>query len=421
MAEIIELYGLSYILFLVILFLLFKRFLYSLLDPHVFVIQLFAASLAFSVDSSIIYYLLASIIAFWCGMMIVSPTVKRSCASVQFDKIVDIPLLKTYSVLLFVIYVFANIILYRTSPIPLFTDIPTESKAAISSSGMGWIKRIIYISSFLPVCFSLLIVFSSKKKIYIVLLVLYILISVLLGAKSSFIHIIFLFSFLYTQKNFSECGNETIFQWVKRLFPYMLILVGFIFLFIVLKESENEGGNSLLSVGYRLMAAGDVMLYYKFDWIRDSFLHYNFFDFISNELNGITGMLRITSYNEPIGYLLVKEYLGDDLDTILGPNAPFFIKGHIYWGNLGGILFSLFIGYIYAWIRKKIFLMKVSNLFVYAVWLNIFFLLINFLKESGMFLSRMFDFFLLSLPLIFISNLIVKYKRKTNETKPRLI
>lgn len=421
MAEIIELYGLSYIFFLVILFLLFKRFLYSLLDPHIFVIQLFAASLAFSVDSSIIYYLLTAIAAFWCGMMMVLPTVKHLSTPVQLDKIVDLPLLRTYSILLFVIYVFANFILYRTSPIPLFADTPTESKAAISSSGMGWIKRIIYISSFLPVCFSLLILFSSKKKIYIVLLVLYMLISVLLGAKSSFIHIIFLFSFLYTRKSFSECGNEAIFSWIRRLFPYMLILVIFVFLFIVLKESESEGGDSLLSVGYRLMAAGDVMLYYKFDWIRNGFLHYNVFDFISDELNGITGMFRLTSYNEPIGYLLVKEYLGDDLDTILGPNAPFFIKGHIYFGGVGGIFFSFFTGYIYAWIRKKVFLMRVSNLFVYAVWLNIFFLLINYLKESGMFLSRMFDFFLLSLPLIFISNLIIKYKRKTNETKSRFV
>lgn len=404
MNEYVELYGWSYFFFLIILFLLFKRFLYSYLDPHILVIQLFAASLSFSIDSPFFLYVISSVFAFYCGMILVSSKIGRNqeCA-----KIIDLPLLKYYSIIFFAIYVLANIYLYRDTPIPLFADNPTEEKIASFSEGSGWVRRIIFISSFLPICFSLLILFSVKKKLYVYMLLTYVAISVLMGAKSSFLHILFLLSFLYTQKKFKNESNIVFFLAVKR-YTWIACLLGVgIFAFIVLKEMEAEGGIPLYSIGFRLMAAGDVMLYYKFDWIRDSF-NYDFWNYIPDEINGITGMFRIVPYNEPIGYLMVKEYLGRELDTVLGPNAPFFIKGHIYFGYLGGVFFCFVVGLFYAWFRKKIFNIKVSNIFIYAFLLNIFFLLINFLKESGMFISRLFDLCIVSIPIILLSNIIVK-------------
>jgi len=181
----------------------------------------------------------------------------------------------------------------------------------------------------------------------------------------------------------------------------------FIFIFIVLKESEFEDNAPFNSILYRLMASGDVMLYYKNDWIRNAFSEYTFLDFIPDEINGITGMFRLTSYKNPIGYIMIRENLGDDLAAVLGPNTPFFIKGHIYFGYIGGIIFSYFIGFIYANFRNRVFVMRINDIFLYAIYLNIFFLMINFLKESGMFISRLFDFFLISIPIVILSKMII--------------
>lgn len=403
MNEYIELYGGSYIFFLIILFFLFKRFLYSYLDPHILVIQLLAASLSFSIDSPFFLYVLFAAFSFYCGMISISTKVKR-CQEV--GELIDVSLLKYYSIIFFIIYVFANIYLYKDTQIPLFADNPTEEKVASFSEGSGWLRRIIFVSSILPICFSLLILFSEKKKKYIFMLFAYIGISVLMGAKSSFLHIVFVLSFLYTQNSFKNKSNAMFYTIVKR-YTWLAFLLGFaIFTFIVLKEADTEGGNFFYSIGFRLMAAGDVMLYYKFDWIRNSF-NYNWGDFIPDEVNGITGMLRIAQYKDPIGYVMVKEYLGRELSTVLGPNAPFFIKGHIYFGYVGGIIYCFIIGLVYAWYRKKIFMMRPRNIFLYTFSLNIFFLLINFLKESGMFISRLFDLCIISIPIILISNIII--------------
>jgi hypothetical protein len=191
-----------------------------------------------------------------------------------------------------------------------------------------------------------------------------------------------------------------------------LIVTVVLFLSIVIKEAEieEEGGNPIFSIGFRLMEFGDVMIYYKTQIVRDVFANFNFIDYFLYEFNSIFGMLKLTDYYEPMGYQMVKAFWSSSSlfdDVVLGPNTVFFIRGHIFFGYIGGIIYSFLIGILTAYFRKKIIEIRITNIFKYAIYIYFFFLIPGFLKEFNQAVGTMFDFVFYLSPIFFLS-LIIK-------------
>lgn len=419
MEEAVLKYGIYYFGFTVILLLLFKKYLLSIFDPFLFVILMMSSSLCLSVDSTIFYYVAISIFSFYLGYKIIGVP-KRN--TIKVENVVDLRLLEIFTLIFFILYFIISVFIFKTSGIPLFSDNPTESKTASFVEGTGWIRRIIFISSFLPVCLSLLLITSRKKKIYGFLFAIYALISVLQGSKSGLILSISIFWYFYQQNSIWNNRSLRLKRMIRSKIKYFLAITVFIFISIVLKESVIENEDPIFSIAFRLMEFGDVMLYYKMPEVRAFFANLNFFDFFLHEFNGILGMLRITDYYEPLGYQMVKAYWNTSSlfdDVVLGPNTVFFVKGHIFFGYIGGAVYSFLMGLSSAYVRKLIIEMKVKNVFIYAVFVYLFFQIPTFLRESSQGLSSMFDFVFYLGP-IFIVSLAINESFKINRKSKNL-
>jgi oligosaccharide repeat unit polymerase len=411
MDELVLHYGPYYIFFTLILFYLFRKHLISVFDPFVFTILMMSSSLSMSVDTNFFGYIFFSILFFIIGFKIVGLP-KRNCFAI--DNIVDIKLLEIFTVLFFLLYFVITILMLKDSGIPLFSDNPTESKTSMFVEGTGWIRRITFLSPFLTICICLSLILSKKKKFFFIIFIVYVFLSLLGGSKSGLIGIIAIFWYLYQQDNLWSVSILYIKNLIKSKVKYFFIVTLLLFVFIAIKESAIEGVDPFFSIGFRLMEFGDVMLYYGHQEVRDFFVHLNFIDFILYEFNGIFGMLRLAPYYEPLGYQMVKAYWNTNSlfdDVVLGPNTVFFVKGHIFFGYIGGIVYSFFIGAFAAYARKRIIEMKIKNIFTFALAVYFFFQIPNFLREFSQGVSSLFDFVFYLGPIILVS-LILKESLK---------
>ena len=81
-------------------------------------------------------------------------------------------------------------------------------------------------------------------------------------------------------------------------------------------------------------------------------------------------------------------------DVITGPNTVFLVRGHIFFGYIGGIVYCYLMGWLFSFLRKRILSYKITNIFVYAVLVFIFFNLDGLLREFNQYFSVFFDFFI---------------------------
>lgn len=417
MEEVVLQFGLYYVFFSLVLFYLFRKYILSVFDPFVFIILMMSSSLCLTLDSSFFVYVLLSVLFFFFGFKLIGVP-KRNFDKI--DEFVDTKLIEIFTLLFFIIYVIVSLVMFKSAGIPLLADNPTESKISIYSEGNGWVRRLIFLSGFIPICISLLLIVSKKKLFYSLMFFLYLLISVMHGSKGGIIGAIAIFWYLYQQNNIWSDSTIFIKKFIRSKIKYFLVITLVLFLSIVMKESEIEGQDLIFSIGFRLMEFGDIMLYYKTQLVRDYFVNFNLVEFILYEFNGILGMLRLTPYYEPLGYQMVKAYWSSSSlfdDVVLGPNTVFFVKGHVFFGYVGGILYSFVMGVFSAYFRKRIIEIKIKNIFIYAIAVYVFFQIPGFLKEFSQALSTTFDFVFYLGPIILFSLIFKEVLEKVDNVK----
>jgi len=421
MEELVLNFGVWYLFYLLILLILFRRYLYSIFDPAIFVLLIMASSLALSMDSDFFWYILLACLGFYLGVM-TNGRIKRNTTSTVSLK--NFMLLEFFTIGVFILYFIANIFLYKDTSIPLFSDNPTVEKIAIFGAGSGWIRRIFFFSSFIPIGLLLVIILSKSKTktiIYGVMLVVFMVFSIFLGSKSGFLGFFYILWLFYTQLNLWNSENIKIRELISSKLKYIIIFSISIFVFIVYNETKENPSIFLISVAFRLMEFGDIMLYYKLDFVRNVFSNYNFIDFISNEFNGILGILRIVEYKEPLGFLMNKAYRGSVGDVITGPNTVFLVRGHIFFGYIGGIIYCYTMGWMFSFLRNRILTRDINNIFIYALLIFLFFSLEGFLREFSQYFSMIFDFAIYTLTIfaisLYLSDIFIKTKRLNNYEK----
>jgi oligosaccharide repeat unit polymerase len=407
-------YGFFYVCFTILLFYSFRKYIISIFDPFVFTILMMSSSLSMSFESSFFTYVLISISSFIFGFKLIGLP-KRNIAIIE--NVVDTRLLEIFTILFFILYFIITVYMLKDTGIPLLSENPTESKTSMFTEGTGWIRRITFLSPLLTICICLSLIVSKRKSFFVIIFIIYVFLSMLGGSKSGLIWIIAVFWYIYQQENLWSDSVLHIKKLIKSKVKYFVVVTLVLFVFIAIKESEIEGADPIYSIGFRLMEFGDVMLYYGKEEVRNFFSHLNFVDFVLYEVNGVFGMLRLTNYYEPLGYQMVKAYWNTDSlfnDVVLGPNTVFFVRGHIFFGYIGGVVYSFLIGVFAAYVRKRIIEMKVRNIFIYALAVYFFFQIPGFLREFSQSVSSLFDFCFYLGPIIILSLMIkeVLFKKK---------
>lgn len=404
MEELVLKYGIICLSSIILLYLLFKRFIYSILDPLAQVLLMLASMVALSFDHRLVWYIILCIFAFWLGLYVVFP--KKKIQITNSISIENVETLKVYTFFLYIVYLFSMLYVFSQSGIALFADNPTTAKLSVFE-GMGILRRVSFIGNIIPINLLLLYLVTPQKKKYLLFLLLFCVLKILQGSKSSILGVILVVYYLFFKSPLQQLLHIGAKR--KNLLIASFISVSLIILvYIIAKEAQNESSGFIYSFTFRLMEFGDIMLYYKEDNVRSVFEGYDIFTYIGDELNGILGMLRICPYEYPLGYKMISEFRGYESDVITGPNGVYIIKGHIYFGYVGGIIYSFICGYVLALFRRLFFTMQIRDIFWYSFLVFVFFSIGGFLRESGQFYSTLFDWAFYTFPFLFISQLMIK-------------
>ena len=342
---------------LLIYYLLFRKWVLSILDP--LFLSLLGSSLGFAVvlflyhmNSISLYYLFNYLLTqfsfllflFWglnFKFEIVNPLIK----------IKDEPLfLLSFFIVASLTDFFCQIYVFRISGFPIFFDSRLET--FVGGTGYGLFSRFIEISRMFSLYFACFYLFSITKKKNIICFYIYsylgffILSSVLSGSKSAILLIGYVV-YCYIIANRDQINISLLKRYIKLILS-MAIAGAVIVIY-------SKSGNLIVAISElasRFVYYGDI--YWQaypgnsMEMINKSNPMYALFsDFL--------GFFRIVSWNElpqPMGIDLYQLHQSSDILT--GPNARHNVFGLFNFGYIGSILFSSIIGLIVGLSRKSI-------------------------------------------------------------------
>lgn len=408
------------ILFALLFFLAYKRYIFSIYDPlTLFVVEMsFSSVLMITTVSNALYLFqfFSFQFLFWLGFISVRPYAKKiTNANIHYSKY-NILFLEHLTMIFFFIFIVANAYYFIKVGIPILSQNPTVFKVASFEGGLGIIRRINWGMGVFIACASIVIsIIGIHKKTFLSIFLILMIITSMGGAKGALLAYVFILAYMtqqYSLKNYDL---------VKKYKKYIgvIFVLAFIVAMTILYIENNGMKEVFFAFLNRLLYFGDVVLYYYQPDVMHYFENYTPFDYIYRLLNPIFGMFRLVPYENPLGYVMVILTLTTEtLPTVMGPNSPFYIEGHLYFGLFGGMLYSFVIGFIVAFLRKKFFAHRILNL---VVFIYIFVLTINILDlpmDSSYFVSKIFDTFLFTLPIVIIYYIVFqsvkKSKRQSN-------
>lgn len=403
----------------VVYFLLYRRYIYSLFDPLFF----FLITQAFSVELAILQindlrYLINFISCqalFTVGFIIFSNKIKNIStidnSRFYFSK-KGLLLLKKFNFLGVLLILCVNLYFFFQKGVILLSDDPSVSKVTDFEGGLGFVKRINWsLLNLIPLISFFLYIYLGKKR-YIFYIFILLLISISGGSKGTLLNYLYIISMLSLFKKFKV---ENYLKTIKRLRIPVSIVSIFIALYIFSTNSSNFE-ETIYAVGIRFLYFGDIILYY---YTPDSVKHFQqlgFLDFLNYEFNGILGFIRVVPYVTPLGAVMVSYSLPANqyLDIVVGPNAPFYVKGHVFFGEWGALIYSIFIGSIVGYFRKHLFKMdkKEENYLLVILILFINTQVFNYPQDSGLLLSTFFDALFFSMIILLPAYLLTKVNVK---------
>ncbi len=314
----------------------------------------------------------------------------------------------------FFIVVLANLYLIYVQGIILFSDDPTKGKVSAfeGGGGIGAIRRINWGLLNLVSLSAVFIYIKTKNRYFLLMLLILIFISVSGGSKSSLLVYIALLAFL---GQFKTINQSNTFKFVNKVKIPLLIIGGLLALFII---GANTSGlnDSVLGLGIRFLYFGDILFYYYKPDAVTHFQQLGFLDFLKYEFNSLFGILRITEYLPPLSFEMVQYSFTNNQsrDVVTGPNLPFYVKGHIFFGRFGSLIYSFLVGAFIAFFRNQLF----KKQFSYSVYLLIIFVNLNvfsFAQDSALTFSVLLDTFIFSIVPIFMALILISNPNPKND------
>lgn len=321
---------------LIIVVILMNRLCSSFLNPAVF--SIFTASIGLCVvvflyitgntSAYLFYHVIFTSLIFWSLLWFFFPKrTRRSNVTIKGEMAIRPSLFRV----VYILYILLNVITYIRLGIPLFNE--DSRLTTYTDSGLGVFERVFPVLR-AYILFYIFWRFDTRRinwKGLLFLLAPIIVIGVLGGSRSSFIEIIFAF-----------WGYKTLFANNEpKLWNYRLLIVPFLVISVITFSLQNSSNytQGLISLGERAIASGDWYWQTMPDnlW-RDLSVKTP----VKDNLLGFLGPLRIISpseCDEGIGFQI--SHLANGSDTMTGPVPLFTMSGLIYFGELGGYIFTI--------------------------------------------------------------------------------
>lgn len=398
--------------------IIFKKYIYSIFDPFLFVI----ISLCFGTADVLFMHVMGAIRPYYLWNYLLTQTLFIIGFLVVRPiriKYIENKLLFFESnhkkIQLLVLYYGASVIFVATQiatfvyvGIPIFLE--SRLMLFVKSGGFGLLGRMNQV--FLSITIFLLIdrTFSWKKQhatamIYDLLLSLFIIVSIFLGgSKSALLNVIYLmFFYVFFFCRFVEYSSVVpkLKKFQNRFF--ILALIGAIGVISVemMNVAEVSRVNPLIALGMRFILSGDIyMSAYQesslemIEWANP--LKVMFSDFL--------GMYRIVPWEDlpkQLGLQLFQLYV--DSDLVKGPNPIHNVFGLFYFGYWGSLLYSFFIGFLLSCIRNKLLFVMPKSKMGGLMFMLISQPIIGSCMDISLTMSKLNNVLLIGVPLILFS------------------
>lgn len=406
-----EFFTISAILSLIVYYAIFKRYIFSLLDP--LLLSVFFSYLGFT--TVIFLYLTENITLFWLssylftqmafflGFVIIKPlrldfNIKLSEISSQQKRLskwmfIISGLITISSTLL--IYIYKGIPIFAASRLNIIGD-DTVFKI------INRISKIVFpVYMFLTIYF---VSFSKKRsksiRIFAVLSLLVILsISILSGSRSKIMAIGFGF-FIYSIYS-TRWGDSFLFKKIKK-FSLKFLIIAFVIAIISFYVGENS--NPFYFLIFRLASSGDVYFMGYPNSVLEIIPKENWFIALFASPLNMVGLINDTRMPEPIGFQLMEYYSKAKL--FRGPNARHNVLGYVYFGYYWSIFFSFSIGLLLSYVRNKVYFKLPKNIFGSIIYFLLLLCVINLETDFYMGLASLIDIVFIFIPLYIITRII---------------
>jgi oligosaccharide repeat unit polymerase len=396
-----------------VLFLIYRKNIFSIFDPLFY----YLITQAFSIELGILQITdLGYLTSFLLCQLFFAVGFSLYAKNLKKDKIVDDTDIlfrgKEYKFWLyfttfgFLVVVLANLYLISVQGIILFSDDPTTVKVAAfeGGGGMGAVRRINWGLLNLVNLSALFLYLKTRKKIFLIILIVLVLIAISGGSKSSLLVYIVLLAFL---GQFATINKTEVFKIIDKV-KVPLISFGLLLSIFIISAKTDGLGDSILGLGIRFLYFGDILFYYYNPDAVAHFQQLGIIDFLKYELNPFLGILRITPYLSPLSFDMVQYSFNHNevLDVVTGPNLPYYVKGHIFFGKYGALVYSFLLGLFIAHIRNLMFVKQSS----YTVYLLLIFLnlsVFSFAQDSALTLSIFFDTLIFALCPMFLALMLI--------------
>jgi hypothetical protein len=407
---------LSTLVFTAIFVLLYWRHILSLFDPlNLFIVGEISASVLMINTVTdhywwyeFFFFQLAFFLGFSCNALPKASVRVADSKKTPWLTIhpLEFSVLEGAVALLFIVSVVANLYLGATSGFPVFSsDAGVGAKVSEFVGGLGWIKRMNGgMGYFIPCASLVLYVCGRRTRLWLMVAAIETLFVSLSGSKSSIMVLVFMFAYLTHHRGFSTMpAIAGLKKWTK---PVMF--VAGIWAVTVLAAEGGTWTDAWSKFLVRIVAYGDVVLFYYRPGIIQDFSGHTAFEFIGYVLNPILGMLRLAPYQDPLGYRMVTDIVGERaLATILGPNTCFYVAADIFFGPIGGLFYSAVLGYLFSYVRRLFFCKRGLGLIGFTSLFTVSMLVFALPIDTQYFVSLMSDTFLLVFAAIAISYMAV--------------
>lgn len=380
--------------FFVIMFLLYRKFIFSIIDPlFIFIFTTSFASvlvvLVLDDTLSIIHFFACQIFLF-AGFAFINSKYRLPITQKTQIHFKGVSILEMTVLLLFVLYVTGNLIIFFTKGFTLLSDRPSNSKVADFQGGFGIFRKINWAAGGFVTAGLLFLYLNSRHTKHLILLLCVIFFTALEGSKGSLLKVLISFSFLVYHPIFN--GKKDILKFFNRYIPIGLVALFFIFFVVLFKENDSPE-LAIFAFLRRLLYSGDSILYYYTPINENYFARYSFMDYPSYISSTVLGFLRLAPYKEAFGNVMVENVFPDfaKAEVIVGPNTPFYIEGKIFFGYYGAFLYSFLIGGLYAAIRKVYFSLTSPSAFLFVFLCSICQLSGTLITDTSLFVTILFD------------------------------
>jgi hypothetical protein len=341
------------IAFLMLFLLLYSRRILNLFDLLIFqaISQATCCTLAVYLISQphMLLQFFCSQAAFTLGILLVKPRIATKVFR-PWDA-ASIHKAETIALTLFLILFAANMVMGAAVGFPIFSLDPSVAKVELYTGGFGIVKRLNEsLSVYLFAASLVLSIRGIRRRTFVMVFLGNLLVASLNGSKGSLQMALFVLAFVLARKDLIP----------PRLRKTLNIAGGWLmvgasaFAITILRIGTGDWITAFQGIALRLLFYGDVVIYYYQPRLLAQFSGQSPLAFIGWLLNSILGMTRLVEYQYPIGNQLVEAFLAGlvKLDTVQGPNALFFVVGHMFFGAIGGVIYCFGIGVLFAKIRS---------------------------------------------------------------------